>query len=316
MPKGENIISSIEMRSLILEALVIENKEDTPRKQTFKMYGYRGCIADLRAIVEHLAIKHGLIDQVVSISNSAWGVPGTTPRYQSNTNFNDDELDIFSEQVHFLVFQNLISPGAYGNYGNDLPYFHVTKYGLGCLAAQDILPYDPEKFLQKLRAYSSIDAWELFYIEQSLLCYNSGALESSIIMLGLAGEYIANRLIEGMVLFLAKNEITLHRNFNSALSGKNKVSQRYIEYEKILGEAAKQKDSTGSYKYSTLQSLKPSLDGAAKTIYATYLRLTRNELAHPIGIRMDKLECLTLLMSFIKYSETQHKYLDFYIANS
>lgn len=69
------------MRSLILEALAIEKKEDTPLKQTFKMYGYRGCIADLRAIVEHLAIKHGLIDQVVAIPNSAWGAPGSNQSY-------------------------------------------------------------------------------------------------------------------------------------------------------------------------------------------------------------------------------------------
>lgn len=277
MPKGENIVSSIEMRYLILEALAIENKEDTPRKQTFKMYGHRGCIADLRAIVEYLAIKHGIIDQVVAIPNSAWGVLGPIPWYQSNTNFNDDELDIFYEQVHFLVFQNLISPGAYGNYDDNLPYFHVTKYGLGCLAVQDLLPYDPEKYLQKLRTYSSIDS---------------------------------------MVSFLARNEATLHTHFSFALSGKTRVSQRYAEYEKVLEDATKQKDGTGSYKYPTLQLLKPSLDGAAKTIYATYLRLTRNELAHPTGIRMEKIECLTLLVSFIKYSETQHKYLDFYIANS
>ena len=66
----------------------------------------------------------------------------------------------------------------------------------------------------------------------------------------------------------------------------------------------------------TLKGLSPSLDNAAKAIYATYLRLTRNELAHPSGLKVDRVQCLSLMTSYIKYCETQHKYLDFYTANS
>lgn len=47
-----------------------------------------------------------------------------------------------------------------------------------------------------------------------------------------------------------------------------------------------------------------------------YLRLTRNELAHPSGLKVDRVECLSLMTSYIKYCGTQHKYLDFYIENS
>ncbi len=47
-----------------------------------------------------------------------------------------------------------------------------------------------------------------------------------------------------------------------------------------------------------------------------YLRLTRNELAHPSGLKVDRVECLSLMTNYIKYCETQHKYLDFYIENS
>lgn len=309
-------MTSFEMRALILEALAIEDTLGTPRGQTFKMYGYKGCISDLKAIVEHLAIKHGLIDKVVDIPKSAWGAPGGNPWYRSNTNFNDEELDLFTEEVHFLVFQNVISPGANGNYGNSLPYFHVTKYGLKCLTAQDVLPYDPEKYLLKFKTFPAIDEWELFYMEQSLQCYNVGALEASIIMLGLDGEYLASKMIDNMASFLAKNEPALQTQFTTSLASKNKISQRYLEYETILKQVVKLKDGTGSYKYQPLQALTPSLDGAARAIYATFLRLTRNELAHPSDVKLDKTECLTMLVSFIKYSEAQHKYLDFLITHS
>ncbi len=30
----------------------------------------------------------------------------------------------------------------------------------------------------------------------------------------------------------------------------------------------------------------------------------------------DRIECLTMLISYIKYCETQHQYLDFYTSNT
>lgn len=316
MPKSGVVMSSLEMRNLIFEALSVEDKSNTPWNMTFKMYGYKGCISALRAIVEHLAVAHGVIDKVVEIPQSAWGVPGDIPYYGSNTNFSEEELDLFTEEVRLLMFQNVLSPGATGSYGDDWPYFHVTKYGLQCLANKDVLPYDPEGYLNKLRAIPSFDDWELFYVSQGLRCFNAGALESSIIMLGLAGEYLAIRLIDNMSAFLAKNETALDTHFGAALAGKNKISQRYSEYEAILNDVLKLKDGAGNIKYPLLKSYSPLLDAPAKTVYATFLRLTRNELAHPSLTQMDRMECLTMFVSFIKYCETQHKYLDFYIANS
>ena len=298
------------MRNLILEALSIDDPENTPLKRTFSMYEYKGCISDLRAIVEFLAIKHGLIDEVAEIPLSVWGTPGGIWQYGQETNLSDEEVNLFTEELYLLVFQNVLSPGAQGNYGDSLPYFHVTKYGLECLKKQDILPYDPNGYMKRIDSIRSVDDWEKFYIHQSLVCYNAGAFESSIIMLGLAGEYLATRLIDSMENFLFKQEPTLFSQFSAALKGKNKISQRYNEYEHTL------KQISTNNKYPQLNSLSPTLDGAAKSVYATYLRLTRNEMAHPSQIKLERIECLILITSYIKYCETQHKYLDFYISNS
>ena len=316
MPKNGEIMSNLEMRNLILEALSVKDPESTPRRQTFYDYDYKGCISDLRAIVEHLAIKHGLIDEVVKTPLSAWGTPGGIWQYKHNTNLNDDEVNLFTEEVHLLMFQNVISPGAQGNYGDNWPYFHVTKYGLECLQHRDIVPYDPNNYMKRMSAISSVDDWEKFYIQQCLACYNASAFESAIIMLGLAGEYLATRLIDNMEKFLNKCEPTLAGKFSTALSGKNKISQRYNEYEKVLNKVSCEKDASNSDKYPQLKSLSPALDGAAKSVYATYLRLTRNEMAHPNQIKLDRIECLTLISSYVRYCETQHEYLDFYISNS
>lgn len=316
MPKNGKIMSNLEMRNLILEALSVTEPESTPRRQTFDEHEYKGCISDLRAIVEHLAIKHGLIDEVAKTPLSAWGTPGGVWQYKHETNLNDDEVNLFTEEVHLLMFQNVISPGAQGNYGDNWPYFHVTKYGLECLQQQDILPYDPNNYMKRISTISSVDDWEKFYIQQCLVCYNAGAFESAIIMLGLAGEYLATRLIDNMEKFLYKHEPTLAGQFSTVLNGKNKISQRYNEYEKILNKVSREKDVSNNDKYPKLRSLSPALDGAAKSVYATYLRLTRNEMAHPNQIKLDRIECLTLISSYVRYCETQHEYLDFYISNS
>ena len=44
-------MTSLEMRNLIFEALSEKNPESTPWNRTFEMYGYRGTVSALRAIV-------------------------------------------------------------------------------------------------------------------------------------------------------------------------------------------------------------------------------------------------------------------------
>jgi len=77
MPKDGQVMSSLEMRNLILDALAEEDPANTPHEMTFKMYGYKGCVSNLRAIVEFLAVKRGLTDKVVEfycLGSTRWNV--------------------------------------------------------------------------------------------------------------------------------------------------------------------------------------------------------------------------------------------------
>jgi len=308
-------IRSIEMRNLIFEALSIDSIDQTPRKQTFKMYGYCGCVYDLRIIVEYLAIKYGLVSEVYKLPNGAWGTPGPIMYYATNSNFNDAEDKVFGEEFHQLVYHNVISPGAPNSYGANLPYFHVTEYGLTCLAHRDILPYDPDGYLRKIKAFGAGD-WELFYATESLICYNAGAYSSSVIMLGLLGEYLAEQLIDSLRGFLAKNETSLLAAYNSQTKGKATISNKYAYYESTLEKLMKIPNSTGNKKYPDLEKLNAQFDTSAKSIYASYVRLTRNELAHPNNFKIDRMECLMLFVCFVKYLEIQHKYINYFVSHS
>ena len=227
-------MTSLEMRNLIFEALAEENPKNTPNGCTFIMYGYKGCVPDLRSIVEYIAIKYGLIEKVVEIPKIAWGAPGEIPWFGRNTNFDEDNLNLFNEEIFILINHNILSPGAIGNYGDSLPYFHVTKYGLHCLENRDVLPYDSVGYMKKISMIQNIDEREKFYIEQGLKCYNADVFEAAMLMIGLAGEHLAEMLIDKMNEFLKIREPSLQLEYKEALKNKSVISQKYKEYEKIL----------------------------------------------------------------------------------
>ena len=108
----------------------------------------------------------------------------------------------------------------------------------------------------------------------------------------------------------------MYSRYLSELGSKKKISDKYSIYEKYLSRIQDKKKSDGTYQYLDLNSFKRLIDIPAKSVYATFLRLTRNEVAHPSQLKVEKNEALVLYISYLKYCEIQHKYLMFYQNNS
>ena len=51
------------------------------------------------------------------------------------------------------------------------------------------------------------------------------------------------------------------------------------------------------------------------TSYANFVRITRNQLAHPNDTSMERLEVLMIFISFVKYCETQYAFINFFKNN-
>lgn len=223
-------MKSFEMMTLIFEALSIDDAAKTPRGQYFAQYGYKGSLYDLRLIVEHLCIERGLIEKVCDLPNGAWGTPGDNPIYRMSTNFDEKHLNLFTEQIHLMCARNILSPGAYRSYGDALPYFHVTEYGMECIKERRILPYDQDGYIAQIKNCIGYDDWDVYYVEQCLKCFNHGLYDAAIMSLGLASEYIAERIIDEYGNWLTKNEPTEAGTFTSSLAKKKTISDRYSEY--------------------------------------------------------------------------------------
>jgi len=302
-------LTSLEVRSLMLEALAYEGSELDPDGHNFKKYGYQGTQGNLFRLMDRLAVKKELIKEVIKVSRTAWGDPGALLHEFSSINFNRYEILKIYEEFNDLLIQGILAPGAYGNYGANLPYFHVTEHGLICLNQRDILPYDKDGYLKKIKDISNVNEWVVFYITEALKCFNANCLNSAVINIGLAGEVIAEELIKGFKHYLSKKEPRMLTTFENALRSATAIS---IKYDRYLNN---RKSYLRNHPSDTaLMSFSKTLDTPSTSIYATYTRLTRNSLSHHSEVIMDRIQVLMFFVSLVKYCQLQYDLINYYNA--
>jgi len=297
----------MEIRNLMLETLAYEGTDIDSEGKTFKLYGYQGTRSDLYRLMEGLTIKRGLITEEVPMTGAAWGGSGMLLHPHSTTNFSRSDIQNIYEQFHLLLNQGIIAPGAVGNYGPDLPSFHVTEYGLKCLEESEILPYDIDGYFAKIKNIPSISEWVKFYIEEALQSYNANCMEAAIIMLGLSSEKIIDEKIDNLQSFLSRNFITEHTQMVGELANARTASAKYNLYVKYF-EKIKNRITDQIFK-----DMLPSVDNVATQVYANFTRITRNGLAHPSDTKMERIEVLMIFISFIKYCQVQYAFIDYYL---
>lgn len=305
-------LSSIEIRQLILDALAYEGDDMANAGNNFKKYKYEGKQSDLIRLAENLAIKKNLIPNKVIVPISAWG--GSTYALVSgmNTNFSKKNLKNIYEQFYILMNQGIIAPGADHYYGSYLPAFHVTEYGIECLKTRDILPYDIDGYLSKIKAIKNIDEWVQFYVTEALKCYNANCMEAAIIMLGLANEKIMKGQISSLLEFVKKYYNSEYQKMERELDKEINISNKYEIYTKYFNAIKgkeKRNPKNNKKNFSEITSL---MDKLSSTLYANTVRITRNSMSHPNELKMERTEVLMLFISFIKYCEIQYEFINYF----
>lgn len=299
-------LTSIEIRNLMMETLAYEGDDIDSEGKNFKMYGYQGTQSDLFRLMEGLAIKNGVIEGVLPLQRAAWGGQGIMLHPHSTTNFGYKDIQQIYEQFHLLLNQGVIAPGAVGNYGPDLPNFHITDYGLKCLEEKEILPYDVNGYLAKLKNIPGITEWVEFYIKEALQCYNANCMEAAVIMLGLSNERIIDELISSLLDFLSRNYPTEYGQMVTTLASDRTASAKYTCYTTYFTMIKNRVQN------QVFKDMLPLMDGVAIQSYANFTRITRNGLAHPSDTKMERIEVLMIFISFVKYCEVQYGFNYYY----
>lgn len=305
MTENREPISTYTIRNLMLTALGYEKEDLDPEGKYFKLYNYSGTQDDLFRLTEALAIRKGLIEEKVKLSNSPWASIGQNLFEYRNTNFQRKEIERLFEVFSQLLNQNIIAPGMYRN-SSFLPFFHVTDHGMECIKQVEILPYDYDGYITKLKNISGIDMWVLSYMTEAIQCFNAGSFNAANIMVGLSAEKIVLDLIDAFKNYLTKYKGSLVNKPTLSFTGN--IDQAFItDVDKVWQISLKY--GTFLKYFNGIKNHDNSItkigDKNARNTFYDYIRLLRNEVSHPSDIKKSETETLLLFVSFIKYIDLQ-----------
>ncbi len=208
---------------------------------------------------------------------------------------------LVADAVWELVLADVFAPGIAGNLGTAYPYLRITQYGKECLKAGELTPYDPDGYLQRIRAASSaIDPITLLYLGEGLQTFRFGNYLATAVMVGVASEKILLKVVQAVH---ANLDPTRQQKFDQATKGKGAKEQ----HDQVL---ARLKTSATPLPDDFNEVMPQHLDGIFNII-----RRTRNDTGHPTGRQVDRQETHALLLLFPAYCKTAHELIDWLGAN-
>ncbi len=240
-----------EMRSCMLEALRRE-----PRTQ--ELY--------LMARVAEVAVQRGYLPD----SGSRYG--HQLPR-ELWRRFRDVLWGLIGEGV--VAFGTDSSNAAW-------PWLSVTEYGEACLAAGEIVPHDPDGYLNALEAVRPLDDVEKRFIPQALHAYLRNLPDASAVMLGCASEHLLQVLADAVVTAEPQRKQKIDHARQKASHLINDLNG-WLAQRQIPDELEEERVHT--------------FEGLAQMI-----RITRNDAGHPRGGRpVARDRVYALLQLFLGY---------------
>lgn len=184
---------------------------------------------------------------------------------------------IFRETFWELESRDLVVIGTSAPGGMPkLPWVSITEYGIKCYESGNILPYDPDRFLESLyRDVSNLDSIVKLYIEEAVSCFSNMNYLASVVMIGSALE---RNIIETTEVFYSK--LTQQKtDFKKNILGKDKIKNKFDNFLKFLED--------NGYKERLDRSAQEKLESLLPAIF-NLIRITRNEAGHPTGREISK----------------------------
>lgn len=204
--------------------------------------------------------------------------------------------------LHDLYIQGIIVFGK-NEYDNNWPWFQLTEFGKKCLKENDIIPYDPEGYLKKLKeVIPNIDDVILLYVTESLKSFLKGCFIASTVMLGCASEKTFLLLMESFSkAFKDKaKQTTVDNHFQKAFTIKRKYDEFIKEFKKI--------------EHYLPKMLMDDIDTSLNGIFAL-IRNCRNDAGHPTGKIIEREIAYANLILFTTYCKKAYDLME-YLKNN
>lgn len=276
--EGNGILSLTQMRSLVME--VLRDKRDAWMAGSAQL-------AEIEPLIESLAQSKGL--SIAAIGGRSGGI------HQHRLRVVLSELNTSG----IIVFgHNFMQP--------DLPWFQITEYGKACLQASEILPYDPEGYLARLKSdIPSIDSVALDYLAESLECLRRNCLMATTVMLGGATEQVFILLVES--LGNAIQDSIRQKTFEKKAVNEWRLKPKFDHFRTEMTSVV----ALPSFP----NELKEDLDVKLLGIFSL-IRRSRNDVGHPTGKPVSREDAHGALLLFPGYCKTAYALMDFFASNS
>jgi len=192
--------------------------------------------------------------------------------------------------------------------GPNLPWFELTEYGIECFRQGRIDPYDPDRYLVRLRAgVPNLDLTALRYVQESLECLRRNCFMACAVMLGGAAEQVFIVLTEA--LHKAMKDPKRKQDFETNVLEQWQLKQKFDYFRK--------NEMDKVVKHPAFpEALKDDLGIQLLGIFSL-IRRNRNDAGHPsIGATITREIAHANLLQFPSYCKTAYELIGFFNSNA
>lgn len=195
-----------------------------------------------------------------------------------------------------FILQGIVAIGL-NEHNPNFPHLSITEHGKTVLASGEILPYDPDGYLRKLKAdVPNLDPIIEMYVTESLQAYLKGLMFSSAVALGVASEQAFLLLLDTFTKAVVDP---------STKSSFERLQDTFRTKHKFDLLKSKLMTIRGTLPRELSEDHESQFDGIFNLI-----RITRNDAGHPTGRKIKRDDAFVNLRLFIIYCKRIYGLID------
>ena len=222
--------------------------------------------------------------------------PNTTGS-TSTPNLPDSNVEHILDFMNFLLYEGVIRWGL-NRLNLDPPFMSITAYGREVLANNEPTPYDPDGYLDDVKSKITLDDTSELYLTECIQTFQRGNYLSSAVMLGVSAESIFNNVYDCFIGSLKSSKVL--SEFEKLRNTPNTKRRIDLVTDTIKVKATKE----------IPKEIVDNFDSKTSPILNLIRRL-RNDVGHPSGIKINRMEMFTNLMLFKVYCDESYQIIKF-----
>jgi hypothetical protein len=209
-----------------------------------------------------------------------------------------EEREKVRQIIWELVLNGILMIGR-DEFNPNFPFGSITKYGKQVLESGELLPYDPDGYLRRLKTeIPNLDPIIEDYVFESLHAYQKGLMLSCAVMLGGASEKAFLIFLETFTNAMTnQSEKNRFQKLQESIKTKHKFDQTRTKLMNIRTTLPKELSNELDFQFDGIFNL---------------IRLARNDAGHPSGRKIERDMAFAYLLSFRIYCKKIYELIDYF----